>query len=714
MMRSVRKALLLLGLVTTMGAHAGKLEKAFEALKVYNYFLARELFQGQVKKHPAAAWYGLSVITGRQDNPFFQLDSSYRYVLRSEAAFAAAPEKERTSIAKLGVDAASISEQKEHVYGIGWSLTTAVNTVSAYQAFIDTYVGSGHVPEARRLRDRLAFQDARARNTAEAYADFMQRYPEAEEIYEARSRAQEAVFREAVPDGTVEEYEAFLTDHPESPYVHDAEDALYRITTRHRTQGELYGFIRRYPKNHNVTDAWRSLYALYTKDLSVGRITDFLKEYPDYPFMNELVGDFETASLVLYPFRHGGKWGFIDDKGLERIKAEYEFVEPFVNGQAQVGRGGHVGTINKSGKEVVPVRFDDVLDYSDGLATVELGDSAGAVDRSGQLVVPVHFNDIGEFADGRAFAVLGDKHGYIDGAGNTVVPFRYDGANTYRNGVAVVAEGGRMGVIDSKGNVVVPFHYDWIEGFDGPTSRVRLNGRMGVISLFGDTLLAPEHDHVGPFNNGLALVSDKGKCGYVDRTGRFVVPQQFEVNAATADVGDFHQGVARVLVNGKLGLIDTTGARVFPPQYVDIGLLEGDAVPVKKKTKWGYASRNYTTLAEARYDQAWEMHEGHARVKAGELFGVVDSTGKETVAPKYTKLMDERNGVFVATLAGGTGVIDPKGQVLVPLIYDAVEQVDGSVVKVTKGQRIAYVRLADGKPLWKEEGFDAPAGASTE
>ncbi|MFT3885938.1 MAG: WG repeat-containing protein [Flavobacteriales bacterium] len=710
----MRNALLVAGLLLGMGAHAGRLEKAFEALKAYNYFLARELFQGQTEKHPAAAWYGLSVITGRQDNPFYQPDSSYHYVLRSAAAFAATAEKERKAIAALGVDEAAITAQKEHVYGLGWSLASALNTVDSYQRFIDTYTGSGRVPEAKKLRDHLAFQDARAKNTAEAYAAFAERYPEAGEIYEARSRLQEAIFREAVPDGSVEQYERFLKEHPESPYVRDAQDQLYKRSTPHRSQGELYGFIRRYPTNPNVTDAWRSLYALYTKDLSAGRITAFLQEYPDYPFMNELVGDFETASLTLYPFRRDGRWGFIDDKGGERIKAEYEFVEPFVNGQAQVGRDGHVGTINKSGKEVVPLRYDDVLDFSDGLATVELGDSAGVVDRSGQLVVPLRYADIGEYVDGRAYAVRNGRHGFIDGAGNTVVPFDYDGANTYRNGVAVVKKGDRSGVIDSKGNVVVPFQYDRIEGFDGPTSRVTQDGRMGLISLFGDVLLPAEHDHVGAFSNGLVLVIDKGKCGYVGRDGHFVVPQQYEANAATPDLGDFHQGVARVLVNGKLGLIDTLGTKVFPPQYADIGLMESDAIPVKKKAKWGYARRNFSTLVEARYDQAWEFHEGHARVKVGELFGVVDSTGKEAIVPKYLKLADKRDGVFIATLGTGTGVVDPKGHVLVPLVYDAVEPVDGIVVKVTRGQRIGYVRVADGRVLWKEEGFDAPSAGSAE
>ena len=35
---------------------AGGLKKAFEALGIHDYFLARELFRKEVKKNPAAAW----------------------------------------------------------------------------------------------------------------------------------------------------------------------------------------------------------------------------------------------------------------------------------------------------------------------------------------------------------------------------------------------------------------------------------------------------------------------------------------------------------------------------------------------------------------------------------------------------------------------------------------------------------------------------------
>ena len=77
---SVRSAALVGAMVCTMAGIAGPLDKAFEALRIFDYFKARELFTKQVPKHPAGAWYGLSVITGRADNPFYQLDSALTYV----------------------------------------------------------------------------------------------------------------------------------------------------------------------------------------------------------------------------------------------------------------------------------------------------------------------------------------------------------------------------------------------------------------------------------------------------------------------------------------------------------------------------------------------------------------------------------------------------------------------------------------------------------
>lgn len=696
---------LLIGLVTT-AANAGRLERAFAALAVHDYFKAKELFEKQTRKHPAAAWYGLSVIRGRADNPFYQLDSSHAAIQRSMAAFNGLTERDRAKIAGLGVDSASIQAQFEHVSTIVWKQVSDIDRLEEYDRFIAAYAGSSMIEQAKDRRDELAFDEARRSNTSVAYRSFLEHYPEAKEAYGARSRLQEAIYREATPNGTIAEYEAFIKDHPDNPYLRDAEDMLLKLNTPGKTPGEYAAFIRRYPNNPNVEEAWRSIYEIYTKELSVDNITRFLKDYPDYPYINELMNDYKVASLVLYPFRQGGKWGYIDDTGVERIKAEFDFAEAFMHGQAQVGRSGRSGTINKLGKPVIPIIYDDVLDYREGLATVELNGMQGAVDRNGKLVVPIEYDEVGEFDHGTAAASKNGRYGYINGKGEEVIPFTFDRAMRFHNGLAVVTKDDQSGVIDTKGELVVPFQYDWVEGFMAlPLSRVRKAGKMGLIDRFGDVVLGVEHDHVGTLNDSLALVIDKGKSGYVDPTGEWVIPQRYEANALTINMGDFHNGLARVLSGGKLGLIDTRGNRVAPAHYADIGLLEDGVIPVKRKNKWGYVKRSFASVVEPKYDQAWEFHNGFGRVEVGGLYGLVNGTGTEVIEPQFTALSDVANGLLVASDEHGTGVVDPAGKVLVPLIHDTVTPVERTVMKVTKGDRFAYVRTTDAAYLWKEEGF---------
>ena len=110
-------------------------------------------------------------------------------------------------------------------------------------------------------------------------------------------------------------------------------------------------------------------------------------------------------------------------------------------------------------------------------------------------------------------------------------------------------------------------------------------------------------------------------------------------------------------------------------------------------------------LAEPRYDQAWDLREGHGKVQLGGLFGLVDSTGAETVKPACTGLGQVARGLVVATTAEGSGVIDLRGRVVLPMRFDAVTPAGEGLFRVERHGHMAYMRSSDGSFLWKEEGF---------
>ncbi|HNI06325.1 MAG TPA: WG repeat-containing protein [Flavobacteriales bacterium] len=701
----------------TVPTFAGRLEQAFNALSRFDYFKARTLFLKETTRNPAAAWYGLSVITGRTDNPFQQLDSSYLYIQRAGTAWAMATSRQQDRYRRLGVDPAGIHAQMEQVRSLGWDRARTINTAIGYQTYINQFSGSPFIAEAIIARDELAFQEAHAQNTADAYRRFLDMHPDAAQVELATAHMQEATFREAVPNGTLVEYEGFIADHPGSPMVADAYRGIYRSVAPERTPEQLYAFIRRYPKNPYVDEAWRAICEDRTKDLSAASITAFLKDYPDYPFVQELSALYETAGLVLHPFRRNGHWGYIDTLGVERIKAVYDFAEPFHGQQAQVGRDGSVGTVSKAGKEVVPVEYEDVLAFSEGLATVERDGRAGVVDRSGRTIVGLAYDEIGEYSGGLAFAAKDGEFGYLDPDGDVAIPFTFDDAQTFHDGFAVVARNDVFGAIDVSGRIVVPFEYEWIERFGAPLVRARRNGKMGLINEKGEEKLVAEHGYVGPFSQGLALVVDKGRCGYVDTTGAFVIPQRYEMPEGTPPAwGDFQYGLARAMSGGKAGIIDKGGNWVVQPVWADIGPPEARVLTLKKKNRWILADHGGRALGKSDHDAVREFRSGFATVRTGDRYGLVDSTGALVLPVKYPFLGDVSKGLLIAAdpESGLLGIISTSGTVRVPFAYDAIEFVDDPLALLGRGEgeritdmRLAYMRISDGRYIWKEEGFDA-------
>ena len=68
-------------------AQSQNLSKGYEALKILDYFKAKQIFEKHTKKHPAGSSYGLSIIYSSNNNPFYNLDSALTYIKKSDSTF---------------------------------------------------------------------------------------------------------------------------------------------------------------------------------------------------------------------------------------------------------------------------------------------------------------------------------------------------------------------------------------------------------------------------------------------------------------------------------------------------------------------------------------------------------------------------------------------------------------------------------------------------
>src|SRR6266849_5349942 len=148
-------------------------------------------------------------------------------------------------------------------------------------------------------------------------------------------------------------------------------------------------------------------------------------------------------------------------------------------------------------------------------------------------------------------------------------------------------------------------------------------------------------------------VEKDGKWGFIDRTGKIVIPLQFD------GANEFHEGLALVTAGGKRLFIDTTGHVVITPQFdivnnfceglaaVNIGQTK---IPnlglIANPGKWGYIDQTGKLVIPLKFEHAEDFSEGLAPVKvkvetvwcpadtsgnrsgASMMYGYVDKTGK--------------------------------------------------------------------------------------
>jgi hypothetical protein len=136
----------------------------------------------------------------------------------------------------------------------------------------------------------------------------------------------------------------------------------------------------------------------------------------------------------------------------------------------------------------------------------------------------------------------------------------------------------------------------------------------------------------GRFFDGLAVASENGYAGYINTKGNFVIKPEFEYALP------FHDGIAKVWKEGKPYLIDKKGKILFEHNYHFIKYAIKDS-----------------------FEPIFIVTTSHSR-----RYGVIDKTGKLLVDTIYGYIRPFSEELAVADNENEEGVIDLKGDTIVP------------------------------------------------
>jgi len=195
------------------------------------------------------------------------------------------------------------------------------------------------------------------------------------------------------------------------------------------------------------------------------------------------------------------------------------------------------------------------------------------------------------------------------------------------------------------------------------------------------------------FSEGLANFKSDGKWGFIDRTGKIIIPFEFDF------VEPFSEGLARFRQNDsfKNGYIDKTGVVVIPAVYNDayafseeralvsitesIEITEDGGMSVI--SKYGFIDKTGNVVIPIEYGYARSFSEGLAAVSTNEGYGFIDRNGDVVIPFQYMYALSFSGGYATVLIDWEPYHINNKGEVIgagryypddavIPTEYDSV------------------------------------------
>lgn len=203
------------------------------------------------------------------------------------------------------------------------------------------------------------------------------------------------------------------------------------------------------------------------------------------------------------------------------------------------------GFMDITGIPVISPKYLQVKDFNDHRAWVKKKLSTGeelwgAIDRQGVEIIPFTYKEEPkrDFSMNRCFAWMGDYYILIDNFGRQLSELRFKGAADFTSADATVA---RIEENYEQISLIIDYNGAIVKRFDKPASGEQILLRSG----FHDGLATAT---LGPF----------GKMGAVDKTGKTIIPFEFD----SIDAFSCQRAMAtKTDKTGKIteGMIDTHG-----------------------------------------------------------------------------------------------------------------------------------------------------------
>jgi len=627
---------LLLSLVfnfTVIELNSAKLEKAYEALSIYDYFLAKKLFlEMHSKKADAYSSYGLSVIFSRNDNPFSNIDSAGKYIRLSYQIFQAFPQP--ITLATFSINSKTILLLADSISLKMFEKVKLVNTATSYEFFLSNFYLANRSLQTKAvfMRDELEYKTVLMDNKSGSTLQFLKTHPQSEFYRQGVMLMESQIYEEMTLSKTAESYRYFIHTYPNNNKVNLALEKLFTLYVQTKNKSGLADFVRDYPNAHQTLEAWKLLFSLSVKDFSFEELEKFTKEYPDFPLKKSILNELELNKLVLYPYQLNDYSGFIDSKGKFAIQPVYDAVSDFSEGLSVVTKNDSVFYVNKKNLNPFNKIYSDALVFKNGIAAVKQNNQWYFINRQGQSISKP-YDEINELTENIYVVKIADKCGALDHFGQVIIEPKFDKLGDFKNGYAYYVEQGYYGFV-SKSGATHKAEFEWISDFNSSQIAIfQQNNKYGLVNSFGIKILEAKYDQILKTNSSIFIVVVAGKYGFFSSEGCFLTDIGFDyLKEKTPDY--YTNGtLLRLIKNTEQAFLDENGRmNINFGAYQEMNFVADDLICVKQKNKHGYVDRKLNLMIPYKYEFASDFSDSLALVKFKDQNMIINREGFELFA----------------------------------------------------------------------------------
>lgn len=677
-MKNILKSLVVIVLFSSSFCFAGKIDKAFAALEIKDYFKAKNLFEQSLKADNGIANFGLAILYSRENNPFHEKDSAYNYCLNSEKAFLITDSKTKLKYATYNWTESGIDSLKRLISSQFYHEIKKSDSLVCLNNFVRKHPWASEYSQVKNKRDSIAFFSAVQKNTSSAYLKFLINYPETRYDSLAVENYYNAEFDEYTGKGKLEEYVGFIQNYPGSPMKRTAEDKIFEIVTAPYTEVAFKKFLTEYPENHNVDRAWSEYYQLYIRDYSKQKIQEYMNNYPEANNLNNAKNDLELFDVSYLPAIKYDQMGYMGVNGQLIIQPVYDYVTDFVDGIALVQVNGKIGGINKRNNLVIPIEYSSASYLGNGLFLVEQNELYGIVDRNNRSVLSVEYEEVGEISNGLIYCSKKGKYGFVDLDGNQLIEMKYTNAFDFVDSLAIVESSNGVGVINRNGDFIIEPNFQELICLNEGVYRYKQDSLYGMLNHEGDTISSASWNFIGSFRDGFSVVNRNDSLMIIDLNGEIIVRgyvsfpnfQNLTENYS-GNIVMWHEGegFGRITTDGtwyssfkyeeiinskngfigrlkgKYGFVKNPNQKTVPFEYDEIQFMNDSLLLIRSENKFGVINIHGDILVPAEFDEVRYIGNNAFSVKSNDLFGVF--MNKEVVCNVEYSEVNAFNDLFV-------------------------------------------------------------------